>query len=197
MAGLLGDDDPAFREKLILALQDSEVMNLIHQYADYDDPVNGLHHTLGLRHNQGSYGDHTHNGSDSNSFVFTQATPNISQTNSVPLTAASYERYTTIGNFVVCELYAVCLTTQVASGNLVWTMPYAPHDPSVQKQYGTFRLEGNGSGVHKNGVVLQWVGQPGLVRFHPDGTAVNIGNGDGYLMTAGDILTTVVTYEKA
>lgn len=68
---LPGDIDPNgdFRQQLMAALQDPEVVNLLHQYSDYDNIPEGLHHSLGLRHDQSSYGDHAHNGKDS-SLIF-------------------------------------------------------------------------------------------------------------------------------
>jgi hypothetical protein len=42
----------------------SEVSKL-HANADVDTSVTGIHHTLGILHNQASPGDHTHNGKSS------------------------------------------------------------------------------------------------------------------------------------
>ena len=60
--------DPSFREQLLEALADPDVVNTLHNYSDFSDVPSGLHHELGLRHDQSAYGDHRHNGVDS-SFV--------------------------------------------------------------------------------------------------------------------------------
>lgn len=40
-------------------------VNAFHNNSDVDSSVNGQHHTLGIKHNQASSGDHVHDGSSS------------------------------------------------------------------------------------------------------------------------------------
>lgn len=43
----------------------SSVVNKFHNNSDVDTAVTAQHHTLGIQHNQGSPGDHLHNGKSS------------------------------------------------------------------------------------------------------------------------------------
>lgn len=44
---------------------DPRDVNFFHTRADTDSGTGSMHHTLGTGHNQGSYGDHNHDGSNS------------------------------------------------------------------------------------------------------------------------------------
>jgi len=43
----------------------SSAVNKLHANSDADSSVTAIHHSLGIQHNQGSPGDHTHNGKSS------------------------------------------------------------------------------------------------------------------------------------
>lgn len=44
---------------------DSKIVNKFHEKDDVDSSQTAHHHTLGVRHDQASSGDHTHNGKNS------------------------------------------------------------------------------------------------------------------------------------
>jgi hypothetical protein len=44
---------------------DSQAVNKLHSNSDVDSAVTAQHHTLGIQHNQGSPGDHKHDGKSS------------------------------------------------------------------------------------------------------------------------------------
>lgn len=61
------DDDPfgGIKREVGKTTAEPKVVSDFHGRSDVDSTVFAQHHTLGIQHNQASFGDHTHNGRDS------------------------------------------------------------------------------------------------------------------------------------
>lgn len=61
------EDDPFgnIKQDKKRATADPREVNAFHASSDLDSGVNAQHHTLGIKHTQGSPGDHVHDGSSS------------------------------------------------------------------------------------------------------------------------------------
>lgn len=198
-------DDPTLYPK---QENSPEGVQSFHQRSDVDSSQQSQHHTLGLRRNQGSPGNHTHDGS--NSLVIPQGNE-VAEWLPFSTFWASDGTQPDIGNGVIygkyCKIGKVCIfkwklifgtTTTFGSGSFLIQLPFAPQlnvSPLVQFSDLAGVVSGTEPGVAFYTGATAWSNIGSYIYIFSHGSGTGWGGTNPTTWASGGRMNGQITYE--